>query len=221
MSEEQLRAVTVGELEPLSGRVVLVESDPDWPAQFLREAERIRSALGERALRVEHIGSTSVPGLAAKPVIDVLLVVRDSADEAGYVPALEDAGYLLRIREPDWQEHRLLKRSHPEIQIHVFSADCPEIERVLGFRDRLRSNPADRGLYASVKRELAERTWKYTQNYADAKTAVVEEILRRAHHETSRSPLDRLDRLPDPSDRCDSASQARRRPVHADGPPGD
>ena len=186
MSEEQLRAVTVGELEPLSGRVLLVEYDLDWPAQFLREAERIRSALGERALRVEHIGSTSVPGLAAKPVIDVLLVVRDSADEAGYVPALEDAGYVLRIREPDWQEHRLLKRSNPKIHLHVFSADCLEIERVLGFRDWLRSNPADRELYASVKRELAERTWKYTQNYADAKTAVIEEILRRARNEMSR-----------------------------------
>jgi len=187
MIEEQLRAVTVGELEPLSGRVLLVEYDPDWPAQFLREAERIRSALGARALSVEHIGSTSVPGLAAKPVIDVLLVVRDSADEAGYVPALEGAGYVLRIREPSWHEHRLLKRSNPEINLHVFSADCPEIGRVLKFRDRLRNNPADRELYASTKRDLARRAWKFMQNYADAKTAVIEEILGRAHDETSRS----------------------------------
>lgn len=187
MSEEQLRAVTVGELEPLSGRVLLVDSDPEWPSLFRREEERIRSALAERVLSVEHIGSTSVPGLAAKPVIDVLLVVPDSADEAGYVPALEDAGYVLRIREPAWHEHRLLKRSNPQIHLHIFSADCPEIERVLRFRDRLRSNPADRELYASVKRELARRDWKYMQNYADAKTTVIEEILGRAHGETSRS----------------------------------
>src|SRR5262249_15266920 len=150
MSEEELRAATIGELRPLSGRVLLVDSDPDWPVLFQREAERIRSALGERALLVEHVGSTSVPGLAAKPIIDVLLVGADSANEADYVPALEDAGYLLRIREPNWHEHRLLMRQNPATQLHVFSVDCPEIERLLTFRDRLRGDPSDRQLYASV-----------------------------------------------------------------------
>jgi GrpB-like predicted nucleotidyltransferase (UPF0157 family) len=186
MTEDQIRAAIVGEFKPLQGRVLLVDSDPDWPVIFQHEAERIRSALGERALQIEHIGSTSVPGLTAKPIIDVLLVVADSANEADYVPALEGAGYLLRIREPNWHEHRLLKRQSPVISLHVFSVDCPEIERLLTFRDRLRCDPSDRELYASVKRDLARRDWKYTQNYADAKTGVIEEILRRARAEVSR-----------------------------------
>src|SRR5690606_29898587 len=100
---------------------------------FEREAKRIRSALGDRALRVEHVGSTSVPGLCAKPVIDILLVVPDSSDEASYVPALEAAGYKLRIREPEWFEHRLFKGPDTDINLHVFSEGASEIERMLCF----------------------------------------------------------------------------------------
>src|ERR671937_1996365 len=174
-SEEELRAATIGELRQLGGPVELAEYDPEWPRLYEREAARIRAALGERVLRLEHVGSTSVPGLAAKPKIDVLLVVADSADESAYVPALEAAGYVLRIREPDWYEHRVLKGPDMDINLHVFSLDCPEIDRMLLFRDRLRSNASDRRLYERTKKELARRDWKYTQNYADAKTAVVEE----------------------------------------------
>jgi GrpB-like predicted nucleotidyltransferase (UPF0157 family) len=179
-SEEQLRAVTIGEPELLSGPVELVEYDPAWPSLYAFEATGIRAALGERVRQLEHVGSTSVPGLAAKPRIDIVLAVPDSADEPGYVPALEAAGYVLRIREPAWFEHRLLKRTEPAVNLHVFSAGCPEIERMVAFRDRLRQDEADRRLYADAKRELARRQWKFVQNYADAKTAVVEEILRRA-----------------------------------------
>jgi GrpB-like predicted nucleotidyltransferase (UPF0157 family) len=131
-------------------------------------------------LLLEHVGSTSVPGLAAKPRIDILLGVSSSADEAAYVPALEASGYVLRIREPAWHEHRLLKGPETDLNLHVFSQGCPEIDRMLRFRDWLRSHDADRELYARTKRELARRDWKYTQEYADAKTAVVEEILARA-----------------------------------------
>lgn len=179
-SEEQLRAVTIGEPELLFGPVELVEYDPAWPSLYAFEATGIRAALGERVRQLEHVGSTSVPGLAAKPRIDIVLAVPDSADEPGYVPALEAAGYVLRIREPAWFEHRLLKRTEPAVNLHVFSAGCPEIERMVAFRDRLRQDEADRRLYADAKRELARRQWKFVQNYADAKTAVVEEILRRA-----------------------------------------
>ena len=115
--------------------------------------------------------------------IDVLLVVADSADELAYVPALEAAAYALRIREPDWYEHRMFKGPDTDINLHVFSPGCPEIDRMLLFRDWLRSNAADRRLYERTKRELARLDWKYTQNYADAKTAVVEEILARARGE--------------------------------------
>jgi GrpB-like predicted nucleotidyltransferase (UPF0157 family) len=105
-SEEELVAITVGPLERLDGPVTLVESNPEWPALFDREAARIRQALGNRALLVEHVGSTSVPGLAAKPIIDIAVVVPDSGDESAYVPALEAVGYRMRIRTPDWEEHR-------------------------------------------------------------------------------------------------------------------
>lgn len=180
LTDEQIRARTIGPPQPLFRRVVLVEYDSRWPGLFRREAERVRAALGARALRIEHTGSTSVPGLTAKPTIDMLLVVADSADEAAYVPALERAGYVLRIREPDWQEHRMFKGPETEVNLHVFSEGCPEIGRVLLFRDWLRSHAADRDLYARTKRDLARREWKYLQNYADAKSAVVEEILGRA-----------------------------------------
>jgi GrpB-like predicted nucleotidyltransferase (UPF0157 family) len=181
LTAEQIRAHAIGELQPLSSRILLVDYDPRWPELFEREADRIRSVLGSRALRMEHTGSTSVPGLAAKPVIDMLLVVADSGDEDAYVPPLEDAGYVLRIREAHWHEHRMFKGPDTEINLHVFSSGCPEIDRILLFRNWLRSSAADRDLYARTKRALAQKEWRYVQNYADAKTAVIKEILGRAH----------------------------------------
>jgi GrpB-like predicted nucleotidyltransferase (UPF0157 family) len=162
------------------GPIELVEYEEAWPVRFEREAKRIRAALGVRALLVEHAGSTSVPGLTAKPIIDIVLAVPESPDEDDYVPALEATGYTLRIREPDWYEHRLLKKAEPSVNLHVFSADCEEIDRMLAFRDRLRIDEVDRELYERTKRELAARDWAYMQDYADAKTEVVEEIIARA-----------------------------------------
>lgn len=178
--EDKLLAAQVDGSTPSSGPIVLADYDPQWPRLFDREEARIRSALGERALQVEHAGSTSVPGLAAKPIVDIVLVVTDSTDEVAYVPALEAAGYKLRIREPDWFEHRLLKGLEPAVNLHVFSAGCPEVERMLLFRDHLRRDAADRELYEQTKRELARREWKYVQHYADAKSEVVQQILARA-----------------------------------------
>lgn len=160
--------------------IQIVDYDPRWPDLFRRESVKIRGALGDRALLIEHVGSTSVPGLAAKPVIDVLLVVANSADEPAYLPALESAGYFLRHREPHWHEHRMLKGSDNTVNLHVFSAGCPEIARMLHFRDWLRSNATDRNIYARTKIALAARNWQNVQQYADAKTSVVEEILSRA-----------------------------------------
>lgn len=179
LSEEQIRRHTIGELRPLSGRIEIAEYDPRWPELFEREAKRVREALGPRALRIEHTGSTSVPGLAAKPVIDMLLEVSNSADESAYVPALERAGYVLRIREADWHEHRMFNGPDTEVNLHVFSSGCKEMGRILAFRDHLRSNSADRDLYSRTKIALAQKEWKYVQNYADAKTEVIREIMRR------------------------------------------
>jgi GrpB-like predicted nucleotidyltransferase (UPF0157 family) len=179
-ADEQVRRANVaGEPKRLDGPVLLAEYDPQWPMRFEREAGRIRGALGERVLLLEHTGSTSVPGLAAKPIVDIVLAVADSADEQAYVPALESAGYELRIREPDWFEHRALKPPDESVNLHVFSAGCVEIERMIRFRDHLRANAADRELYERTKRDLAQRRWKYVQHYADAKSAVVGEILGR------------------------------------------
>ena len=168
------------------GPVRLAEADPHWSEWYAREEQRIRAALGPRAVQVEHVGSTSVPGLAAKPVIDIVLVVPDSAAEPSYIPDLEAAGYVLYHRHPDWYEHRFLVDHDPTVQIHVFSVGSPEVERMVLFRDRLRARPEELELYERTKRELAARRWDYVQDYADAKSAVVEGIIARARQEGGR-----------------------------------
>jgi len=179
-SEETLRSVTIGKLAMLAGPVLLADHDPSWTTAFEREATRIRGALGDQVKLLEHVGSTSVPWLAAKPIIDIVLAVHDSTDEDAYVPPMEAAGYTLRIREPDWFEHRLFKGSDAASNIHVFTVGTAEIDRMLAFRDWLRSHDDDRLLYERTKRALAAQDWKYVQHYADAKTEVVAAIMARA-----------------------------------------
>jgi len=178
--DEMLNRVLIGGPPTVHPRIEIHDYDPEWPMLYEREAERIRRLLGDRVVRIEHAGSTSVPSLPAKPIIDIVLEVADSADEPAYVPDLEAAGYRLRIREPEWFEHRLFKGPDTDINLHTFSARCTETDRMLLFRDWLRSNRLDRELYVRVKRELAARDWKYGQQYADAKTDVVRQILARA-----------------------------------------
>jgi GrpB-like predicted nucleotidyltransferase (UPF0157 family) len=182
MSKEQIEAYTVGEIQPLTAPIVLVDYDQAWPALYAREEARIRATLGDRVLRIEHTGSTSIPGLAAKPIIDITMLVADVSDEPAYVPDLEAAGYMIRIREnePDWYDHRVFKGPDTNVNLHVFSAGCVELERMVGFRDWLRTHDDDRELYGRTKRELVGRDWEYVQNYADAKSEVVDAINRRA-----------------------------------------
>lgn len=160
--------------------IFLAAPDPNWALAYANAEAVIRAALGDRALLVEHVGSTSIPALVAKPILDILLLVAASADESAYVPVLERAGYVLFAREPHWQEHRILKHSGPDINLHVFTIGAAEAERMIRFRNRLRSRPDERELYARVKKELGAKQWEYVQDYADAKSAVVEEILDRA-----------------------------------------
>lgn len=179
-SDADIEAHTIVGARRHDSQVHLAEYDPAWPQLFQQEAARIKAVLGDIAIRVEHVGSTSVAGLAAKPVIDIVMEVPDSTHEPQYVAPLVSHGYELRIREPDWYEHRVLKGLETDVNLHVFTVGCPEIDRMLRFRDHLRSKPADRSLYEAKKRELASRKWAYIQNYADAKTDIIEEILARA-----------------------------------------
>ena len=178
--EKELARYTIGHLRPLTAPIEIADYDPTWPRLYEREAARIRSILNDRVVRIVHVGSTSVRGLAAKPIIDIALEVPDSADEPAYLPDMEAARYVLRIREADWFQHRLFKGPDININLHTFSAGCAEVDRMLVFRDWLRTHAADRELYARSKRELAARNWKYMQQYADAKTVVVREIMARA-----------------------------------------
>lgn len=173
--DAHLDRVLIGDREP--GPVVLVESDPAWPARFAHERARIHAALGAVALRVEHIGSTSVAGLAAKPIVDIVLTVHDVEDETAFVPSLEDAGYVLRVREAG---HRMLRTPDRGVHLHVLADDDPEVRRYLAFRDRLRSSAEDRAAYELLKRELATRDWAEVNFYAEAKGSLIEAILARA-----------------------------------------
>ena len=176
--EERSTEGIIGEVEQQA--IVIADYDPAWPRRFGREEAKIRGALGPAVLTLEHVGSTSVPGLAAKPIVDILLVVEDSGDEDSYLPALEEAGYILRVREPDFEEHRMLRTPEKDVHVHVFSPGSREGERLLLLRDHLRHSEEDRELYAGTKRELATKDWPSMQHYADAKTGIVEDILTRA-----------------------------------------
>jgi GrpB-like predicted nucleotidyltransferase (UPF0157 family) len=176
--EGRLREVILGEIEPQT--IFVADHDPAWQEHFRREDARIRAGLGEAVLSVEHIGSTSMPGLAAKPIVDILVVVEDSGDETSYVPALQDAGYVLRVREPDFHEHRMLRTPQKDVHVHVYSSGSPEIDRYVLLRDRLREDEEDRELYARTKRDLASRDWPSMDHYAEAKTEVIEGIIARA-----------------------------------------
>jgi GrpB-like predicted nucleotidyltransferase (UPF0157 family) len=180
--DKQLAEVMVPgvDRQTLRGKIEIADYDPEWPSLYEREEKRIRSILGDRVVRIEHTGSTSVPDLPAKPIVDIALEVPDAGAEDVYVPDLEAAGYVLTIRESDWFEHRLFKGPDTNINLHVFSAGCPETDRMALLRDWLRTNTSDRELYARTKRELAAKDWKYVQQYADAKTEVVLEILAHA-----------------------------------------
>jgi GrpB-like predicted nucleotidyltransferase (UPF0157 family) len=159
--------------------IVIVDYDPGWPEMFRHHADKISAALGDRAIQVEHIGSTSVPGLAAKPIIDIVLAVQDSSNEDSYLASLIAAGYELRVREPEWNEHRMFRTLERDVHLHVFSDGSSEIERNIEFRDWLRIHEDDRKQYESVKRSLASEDWPIMQAYADAKTDVIQQIIAR------------------------------------------
>lgn len=177
--------VLIGGIE--KRKIVIVDYDPLWPEKFQAHVAIISQALGPKALVIEHVGSTSVPGLAAKPIIDINVVIEDSSNEAAYLPALVAAGYVLRVREPDWHEHRMFRTPELDVHIHIFSLGCVEIARTLAFRDRLRSHAEDRLRYETLKRKLAKEDWPDMNAYAQAKGELVEEIIARALEDSTNA----------------------------------
>lgn len=176
----------VGGPEPV--RVELHDADPAWPERYREHRQRIIEALGTSAggtgaVVIEHIGSTSVPGLAAKPIVDIVVAVEDIAAEEDYLDPLLAAGYVLRVREP---RHRMVRTPERDVHVHLYEQGAPEIDEYLLLRDHLRSDADDRALYERTKRELLGRPWDDMNDYADAKTEVIVAIKARARAARSR-----------------------------------
>jgi GrpB-like predicted nucleotidyltransferase (UPF0157 family) len=165
--------------KPPPEAIAVAPYDPQWPARYAALAADIARVLGPAALHLEHIGSTAVPGLAAKPVIDIDLTVADPTREDDYVSALETLGYDLIIREPSWHQHRCLRLYTPRVNLHVFGPDCPESIRHILFRDWLRAHEDDRRRYAGAKTEAAEGMDDVGE-YNRRKEQVIREIYDRA-----------------------------------------
>lgn len=190
LSDEYIQKVVVSGNADHNQTIVLKPYDENWPVLFEREKQRISTILKDKALMIEHIGSTSVPGLIAKPIIDILLVVEDAGKEEDYVVDLVSHGYILRIKEPDFENHHMFLGPDTDIHLHVFSQDSKEIEKYLLFRNYLRNHQEAKELYANTKKALAKKKWKYVQNYADAKSDVVQQIMDAARKENSQ--IDKL-----------------------------
>jgi GrpB-like predicted nucleotidyltransferase (UPF0157 family) len=176
-TEEEIAAARIVAQSPEP--IEVVPYDDDWPRRFRELRSRLVVALRGTALGIEHVGSTSVPGLWAKPYLDIDLIVAEPAVEAGYVPPLEALGFRLLVREPDWEEHRVLKLLDPNTNLHVFPPHATEPRRHLMFRDWLRAHPDDRDAYAAHKREVAAAGFTDGMLYNNAKGAFVYDLYER------------------------------------------
>jgi GrpB-like predicted nucleotidyltransferase (UPF0157 family) len=176
---EQMAAALVGEPPAKWQSIVIEDYDPAWAAQFAAARARLSPALGDQIISIEHVGSTSVPGLAAKPIIDIDLSIVDTAAESRYLPALERLGYRLVLREPWWHGHRMLVSAAEDVHLHVWPRDAPEPIRHRLFRDWLCSHPEDLELYATTKRRLARDTEQQPEDYSLAKNEVIDAIYAR------------------------------------------
>ena len=173
--DSDLDTVLIGGREPVTIRVV--DYDRAWPERFAAERARIVAALGPSARQVEHIGSTAVPGLAAKPIVDILVEVDDPEAEDSFRAALEQAGYELRVREAG---HRMFRTPARDVHVHLWRAGSAEVADYLLLRDWLRAHADDRLSYERAKRELAGRPWPDMNYYAEAKSPVIARIMGRA-----------------------------------------
>jgi GrpB-like predicted nucleotidyltransferase (UPF0157 family) len=176
---EQMAAALVGEPPRKWQSIVIEDYDPAWADRFAAASSLLSEALGDLIIDVEHVGSTSVPGLAAKPIIDIDLLIEDTTEESRYIPVLERLGYRLVLREPWWYGHRMLVSAAEDVNLHVWPRGAPEPIRHRLFRDWLRSHPEDRELYATAKQRLARDTADRPGDYSLAKNAVIDDIFAR------------------------------------------
>jgi GrpB-like predicted nucleotidyltransferase (UPF0157 family) len=176
---EQMAVALVGEPPTTWQSIVIEDYDPAWVHRFAATGSLLNNALGDLIVGIEHVGSTSVPGLPAKPIIDIDLLLEDTTVESGFVPALEQHGYRLVLREPWWYGHRMLVSAEEDVNLHVWPKGAPEPVRHQLFRDWLRTHPDDRELYASTKRRLARDTADQPGDYSLAKNSVIDDIFAR------------------------------------------
>ncbi|WP_209020571.1 GrpB family protein [Nocardioides sp. 1609] len=189
-SAEEIDAARVAESARVPEPVVVVPADPAWAQWYDVVRDRVVAALGERVVSIAHVGSTSVPGLPAKPVVDVDLLVPDPADEDSWLPDLEAAGFELRVREPEWEEHRCLRGTEPACNLHVFAPDSRESRRHRMFGAWLRAHPEDRELYASVKQEVAGRGFTDAMLYNNEKAWVIYDLYEKIFAADPEHPHD-------------------------------
>ncbi|MCJ1384593.1 hypothetical protein MMC17_007711 [Xylographa soralifera] len=185
-SEDKPELVERVAFRTVTPSITILEPNPEWPQRFEEAKARIQNALGTLIVDIAHTGSTSVPGLPAKDIIDVDLTLKDATDEASYVKPLEEAGFRFLFREPQWHQHRFFVESWPKayhVNVHVWGPDSPEAAKHRIFRDWLRKTPADLELYAKAKREAAEQTavaGDSVMEYNQRKEKTIQEILGRA-----------------------------------------
>ncbi len=160
--------------------IEIVDYDPSWPDRFAEWRDRLSAELGTVALRIEHVGSTAVPGLAAKPILDIQVTVVDLEDEGAYVPAIDRAGVALRSRDAAHRYFRPAPGRPRDVQIHVCAAGGDWERDHLDFRDYLRSNDEARDAYGNLKKALAVQYPDDRLAYTEAKTAFVTDALCRA-----------------------------------------
>jgi len=166
-----------------SAPVAIVPYDPVWPSQYTEEKERILTVIGLYVVSVEHMGSTAVPGLAAKPVIDILIGVRSLADASRFIPPLLPLGYEYVNRYENEMPfrrylHRKIHGEHTH-HLHMVEPDTEFYKVQLAFRDYLRSHPDARDRYAALKYKLAEQYRNDRMAYTDAKTEFIKGILSK------------------------------------------
>jgi putative glutamine amidotransferase len=174
-----------GHVEGRTRAYAIEPSDPSWPKRFEREAERLRGALGDLAVRIDHVGSTAVPGLAAKPIVDIQVSVSSVVPRTDYLEPIRALGYRWAI-DPWPGDHEFFSRDESgdrAYHVHVCAAGSRWERRHLAFRDWLRSHPDDAAAYEQLKRELAERHPRDTHGYTDSKTEFIREIESRAVNE--------------------------------------